>query len=73
MFTGADNSCIQCTGCAMLSFRTYGLLNVLILLCKYSDLVIQCDHMGHSPEMSSTRKKPKISIRTYFLPFFFIL
>ena len=47
MFTGADNSCIQCTGCAMLSFRTYGLLNVLILLCKYSDLVIQCDHMAH--------------------------
>ena len=24
-------------------------------------------HMGHSPEMSSTPKKPKISIRTHFV------
>ena len=29
--------------------------------------------LGHSPEMSSTPKNPKISIRTYFLPFFFII
>ena len=30
-------------------------------------------YKGHSPEMSSTPKNPKISIRTHFLPFLFII